>query len=348
MLKLPIQQPQLNGRLHYGYILALLTNNKYTEAWTFNNFIQLYSIDKEKLAMNPPFEIDFYSPESIHNHWLINNPHLSTNIISKALLQKLELNIIELITNNIEMQHYVFTYVDEYYIPNTTSYMKRKNFHNILISGYIEASKELIVHGYFNGRYVETRISFLDFEKAFSAVTEGHPFDKIYLICNNLSYQEEINIKIIVDRLEEYLYSIDTARKLQMDQSSYHWNQPEYVYGLNIYDAYSDYLSRSNDRINDIRPIHTLWEHKKLMYRRIQYLENCLLIDPKHELSSQYLFVERDMELIRSLFLKFIQTEDRRIIEKINKLMDKMRIDEKNILGKLLSELLLELEKWDY
>ncbi len=80
-----------------------------------------------------------------------------------------------------------------------------------------------------------------------------------------------------------------------------------HVYGMDIYDQLITYLKRlyNHSAVSDIRPFHLLWEHKKCMVLRIEFiLNNYKELADLEEVYNEYLIIQQTSISIRNLFFK--------------------------------------------
>ncbi|MNW60327.1 hypothetical protein D3C74_383000 [compost metagenome] len=91
------------------------------------------------------------------------------------------------------------------------------------------------------------------------------------------------------------------------------------VFGIDCYSYIHEYyksLLKKEVRF-DVRYIHNVWEHKLLMTKRIEYMNNNKVIELSQEIVSQFKSVENRAQTLRNLMLKFHLNGDNKHIHSI-------------------------------
>lgn len=111
------------------------------------------------------------------------------NVITKKYLYLANIHILDILYTAINDGFYIYTHVDEFYVPYSSHTQKRHFFHDILIYGYNQNKKVIYTIGYgSDGEYSLREISMEDLTTAFYSdkykQEEHNIFDEshIYLI----------------------------------------------------------------------------------------------------------------------------------------------------------------------
>ena len=67
----------------------------------------------------------------------------------------------------------------------------------------------------------------------------------------------------------------------------------------------------------DVLSLHILWEHKKCMLARIEYMETLGYLDPGDALGEAYAEIAAQAGVLRMMMLRFGMGRDRRLIERM-------------------------------
>ncbi|MBW7474702.1 hypothetical protein K0T92_08085 [Paenibacillus oenotherae] len=294
---LPMVTPPIHGLLHYGYQLAMTMSNGDHNDWVFSNFIQLYS-DYNSEGFD--FRVDFYAPEGKYG---LKYPGLKGYMINYQVNSEMKDNIIDYIMNCIDDKCYCEIHLNEYYLPNKEFYKIKNYNHQNLVYGYDKENKLFKALGFNKlGVFDNLDIGFEDFQLAYQN-TEPEPYLTLnrydigfYLHC--YKHDLELNVDKIYQSLEDYRQSKNSFKVL--------YHPSEAVFGLNVYDHIFEKATSASVVLKDIRIIHVLWEHKKMMLLRIKHLTNKQVIRDGESIYNEYAKVERKLLAIRNKHLKVL------------------------------------------
>lgn len=159
--KITIHEPKILGYLHHAYPLSVMPDHKDFESWFYSNYIQIFCYREFDGDACP---INFYRYHDWSYYPLLDHQKIARQIVTRGM------TMIEFIINSINMNYCVYTYVNEYHIPNRTPFQVYDSDHDILIIGY-ETEKEILhAVSFINGRLSEFEISFAVFNLAFDSV----------------------------------------------------------------------------------------------------------------------------------------------------------------------------------
>lgn len=345
MKVLPLNEnPFLYGYTHYTYMQAILTNPEAEillekmgyKNWFYTNYIQLHcrNLDSQHFDSLP---IEFYVGDMLNNKEYIGNPFLDIQWMYKDLILSFA-NITEYLIHMIDKGYYADLIIDEFYVPNSEKFNRQHFFHQNLLYGYDLDKEEFKLFGVSsNNNFRALPISFDLFRKAFknSYSTNGNfwcrPINFLKLRLPEKYY--EIDLRIMIQFLEDYLYSRNTNRLL-----GYCFQAKERIFGLDVYNTLF-YIIKSN--IGDLRMLHVLWQHKKCMTKRIEFLYNKGLLSYNEYIKYQPLaeLIETTVLVIRNLQIKYTIKNDELLLDKIKKGMFKIKDVEKNLYSELITSL---------
>ena len=238
--------------------------------WYYEHFIDLYSITDEKDYL----KLDFLEYRAAYKE-VMNEVYLGYNLL------KNEPNIIQFIIDKINLGYYVIIHADEYYLSVKRWYQKEHFVHHSIIYGYHNANQKLMAVG-FDAEQLFTQITF-DYDTFAEAFEQGKLYYKqsapwaennAVELLKLKDYQEEypFDIRLFLKKLDGYLASTGDAAVI----FSYNWklDKNKVAYGLNVYQQIVDHLENllKGQFTIDYRAIHLLYEHKKSIYQRLQYI----------------------------------------------------------------------------
>ncbi len=330
---LPIAEPDITSYAHLSYSLSVMHTDEKCLDWVYSNFVQLNIIDT-----NNTLFMDYFSP-TVYDHPIpvfYGKSHLNRNLI----LRNYE-RFGDFLRESIDDGRYVSTYVDDYYIPGTVAYQNRSYPHGILVYGYDDDSRQFLVTGYLsNQTYGHTTVDYDRIEPAFKELQlpdESHYTNFTHLFKLNHKYGYDFSLEWVMDQLEEYslgkssiwrwegFHGIDNSRR---------------VWGIEIYD---ELIRRIREQMEgtfilDHRPFHIVWEHKRMMNKRIAYMARKDYYVCSPEVTEGYAHLERMAATSRNQILKYWMTKDNRRLEDLIKQLNHLKSEEALINERMLQE----------
>lgn len=333
---LNLTEPLIDGYPKHAIQLSVLGQHDSALPWILSNYIQLRC---PKTITDSKYSswMDFYFIDPKYTDSLLYTEYFSRGY----LLAFHDSNFIEFLIDCINSDYYIYTSVNEFYIPNTSSYQKRFFPHAILIYGY-DYEKEVFNVGGFvkedvGSKFSKFNVSFEELERAYKTL-EGIDSDsylnRFYLMKINPLRTFTFDPIHVKDLITDYLNSENTSERLR----GFYNPNTDFHYGMKIYDNLKLYYSLENIEDSDIRPLHILWEHKRLMLTRIKYMldHNYIKEDTCYE---NYHNVERNAAICRNIYLKYKVTDDKKMVSKLLSYLDDILKEEKTILQQLLEEM---------
>ena len=223
-------------------------------------------------------------------------------------------NIINLMVNYINKGLYIYTEINEYFIPNRKSFNNCYFTHDILIYGYSNSQKLLFTIAYNEKRkYEKQAISYDDFLKAFNSCKTKYLLKTmVFSIDNN------------------YNFNCLQYDKIKNDLKKYIYPSKKYL-GINVYKYLENDLirSHSNKYIN-MRSFRTIKEHKKILFLLSEFF---VLPNEIKELLNELI---NDSNIIFNLSLKYNITNNEKIINSIILRLKQLKTKEIIVIKKIL------------
>ncbi|WP_251571593.1 BtrH N-terminal domain-containing protein [Paenibacillus sp. MER TA 81-3] len=314
--------PPIVGYQYVAYPLCTALTRKEALPWFYSNFIHLYchhDLDEERTSGSVPFS--FYGEDFIHCPWLI------TQKLEREIVLDSPPGIVEFLVNGINSGYTISLNVDEYYIPHRRVYRQTHYAHDILVYGYDAAKRTFLVLGYDEEmQFRKTIVPFHELEQGFRHLewTDNYQ-EQIYLYKFNKAGSYRLDAAFIKQSMEEYIAACNVSLRNRGTTDPL-----EAAFGVEVYSALICNIPVLV-RKRDIRPIHILWEHKKTMGLRINYLCEQGLLPPAF--AGCFQPIEEQAFALRHLLMKFAMTGDDAILEQgINEVTCIME-SEKRILG---------------
>ncbi|MEK4250358.1 hypothetical protein [Paenibacillus sp. FSL W7-1287] len=282
---------EFSRELCMGLALCSTKENAYLD-WYATNYIQMYCYKDFNIHLIPidfnvgPHKSEFYS----------FCPYLEVQNLTYSLIESLNQNIIDLVIRSIDDGNYIDVQLDEFYVPNRENFGKRYFIHTNMIYGYDNSDKTFDILGYAEGNvFRSSRISYYDFERAFYKGEDS----QVTLIKPHNHYSYNFNLSLVKQQLSDYMYAIDSFSCFNINRNV----EPNIVHGVEVY----DYLIVNLPiRPIDLRPLHLIYEHKKMMLLRLEYFrKNELISEDLFEfLFAEYKSLEKLSLVSRNLQLK--------------------------------------------
>lgn len=334
---LPIATPPIVAFQYLAFPLAILSDKPDYLPWFHSNYIQL--ICHKDLSASKVLFLDFYGhvfDENFNNTiYFTYHPWLE---IKHALVGG-QTDIIPNLIECMQYDYYVYLKVDEFFIPDRSFYQKDHFVHDVLVFGYDLHEKSLDVIGFNNkGQFLRSRISVDQFDQAYKS---GRQMDKnrtalgfheFFLFKYKQNGKYDFDLDLVAELLDDYLNSRNTSDRFRMFKNP---QNPELsAFGMEIYRYLIDYCRLLMEDLAeyDIRPFHLLWEHKKCMLSRMEFIQTNCNIKLPTSLIGSYGEIEKKCNEARMAVLKFYFTKDKSLIAKTIKLIDFVQTEEAVIL----------------
>ena len=304
--------------------------------WKANNYIQIMAYED---FFNGTAVIEYLAGTVFGGSELLDYEDFSDD--KEHIVESLE-NMNQFFEESFQQNASVYTFVDEYYVPSTSSYQKEHFEHDILICGKQEEGYEYL--GYDSiGNYSK---NLLPEELLYKAVQIDNKCVKV-IKCNTKSYQ--FDLKKFIVMLEEYLYAKDSRNNLDLYLYNEAYNECFYrpkfkrplVFGTDVYILLKNMVDivLSNNLDYDKRIIHLLKEHKESMMAKIIYLTDHNYLDNGTYFQNKYSEIVKEAKSIEYIGLSYAFSKDK---EKLRKVLEKLlalKEKEEQILKELLEEL---------
>jgi hypothetical protein len=338
--ELPIKQPILASYPFHAHLHTILSSVEESLPWIYSNYIQLVTYDIYNTS-RPWFDYYILDMPNSFNYcpWLKRD-----SIIYNDSLFLFGKNISEFTIELIRSDYYVIIGLDDFYIHSHPSYNKKHFLHEYLFSGYDLNNSTFIFSGNLeNYKYTSSKMNFSTLEQAFNGNNRGVLDEPAIIRIRLIKIDKKDNdfvfqLPIVINLLEDYLLSKDTSERYKYLETSNLFKGK--YYGLQTYGCLIEYLqSLRKDDYLDIRPFYIIWEHKKLMLKRIQFLYSQKYLHGTNEIYDQYCNVVKSSNILLNLALKYNISKKFEIILKLVTLIKSLITSEVDILNTLLEKI---------
>lgn len=308
-MKLPLLcHPMLKSILDLAFPVDILQSNGLIDEETLLYYAgQLYAADKNAL-------VAFSNNQMMANHLFFDSYVLNTTAP----------DLTEQITAEIQKGRYVFTFLDEFYIPGRYTYQRNHYMHGNLIFGYDDVQKQFAAAAYTNrGKYEETTFSYEEFAAAVNTdAKEVEPLSFIYVLRPKAAEGLPKDSKIWLYYIQAYYHSFDV-----MGQKT------DTVYGIN---ALEEMAKRFSVKTCRIASLYAIKEHKVLTQKRLRMLYERGLLTKDY--SECYRSIVNDADAVIALWLRYRMTKNGSLEEKMREKLFEMIHTEKQILSECLNK----------
>ena len=290
-----------------AYLLSIIGDKEDEEAWIMNNFVNI--------RYNPVTKYDDFC----RNDMWYNCYHVSENKFTKEFIDIFSDDPFELLKKMIDNGYYLYLFLNRRYIHN----YEREEYdfwHNPLIYGYDTDEGCVFIADFFRGGSIS-------YEKChIQEYINAYPYtdseDEFYYYVWNRALKKKRNYKFTFSKDDLKARLIDYINSTDFDDHTYHvfdTNDTEeieyfhiekgydYVTGIACYDEFVKALYNNELRY---RPLHLLYEHKKMMCKRLLFLKKIGVI---RDISLLYNSCEEMMNeclKMRNVFLKNVTVKN--------------------------------------
>ena len=325
--ELPLIEP-LYRTHHNAIFTACLNSNPSIRNWFLSNTMIL--------TCNRKFLTGFTSPEILVENYSYNNPFLETKCIPTKFLKG---SVNYVIRNMIDQGYYVyFMGVDDYYIDGKSWYKKRHFNHDGTICGYNQSNKTFCIYAY-NSNWILEKFwtPQKSFNKGLEAITKKGVYSSLCAIKPKQDIVE-FSVKTALKGILDYLDS-DIIKYPETGEGN--------VRGIVVHEYIAKYIDKLFDgsipyERMDRRVFRLIWEHKKVMFERIEKIEQSLQLS--NDVSGKYKHLVKEADTMRMLYASHDMKRRDSVLPIIKKKLLSLVDKEKELLTLLVDKAGKELE----
>ncbi len=343
--KLPIVYPIITSYNHHAHLLSIIGAYKETYPWVMSNYVNVFCHrDNIKHSF-----CDFYFPMPNEVRAPELCPWILSQKISADLFQSTKLDILDFVLNCIDQKTYVHIMIDYFYVEQTERYQKIHGNHDLLIYGYDKEQEILYCSDFLfsdSRKYTFSHISFTALREGFMNCkldkSSGYLKGQFYLYkmreAKHVRYR--FNPIHIVNALKQYVNSDIPEYWLIHNIRD---NLDDRAFGLDVYNVLAEHVEiakREQLDYIDIRLFYVLYDHKKIMKHRFEYL---MEVDKKNitlyqEMVKQFEGLEREVQNILFSIIQFDMENEDSVADDIIRCLKEIRDKEERVIRSFLKE----------
>lgn len=291
----------------YAFPLGILaTDNIAYENWLLGRFIGV--------TLGEVLQYD----EEAYDDW---------EIVSGKFHKYLIKDDFDILIQNIINEKNVFHLwgINERYLPYTSAYQRFDFMHDLLVTGYDGFDKVTIVNYDNNKTLSEKVISINDLKNSFTAETHGRSFKILFDKAIPMDGQK------VLDSIKNYLYP---SNRFELKYYNEILNpKNEMLVGIPAIKKFIKMFEKNVDLPSNINGICLLNEQKRSIMNSLIYLKKNKLI--KSDICNEYSKIVTFSEQIKLKYIKYLIVKDKKNVDQIVSIMNKMINDEIKILNDL-------------
>lgn len=309
---LPVVYPTVTSWTWHADLLSIVEGLPEAQDWIYSNYIQVQCrpdvAGEEKLFFEFfPFYRSFQ-----------DCPVLHTQYIDRKFVMDKWRDIEEFLIYCIENNYYIYAICNERYML----YLDRDFYHELFVYGY-DCEERVFYCADFtfsqSGKYSFKKVPFELVCRGFVDVTEDTDYLLRWeggILLTKIRLQKEnkynLDLNYIKRNFQEYLEGVNSFthfglfyNQKVMSQGARGEPFAYHTFGINVYNTLSGYLNGVSDPQKiDLRPFHNMYEHKKLMKKRIDYFaaNGVIGIDRRNKI---YWEMERKSLILCNMVIKY-------------------------------------------
>ena len=333
-LKLEPYHHIIDSYWYYADLLYLIQDVDKEKLWLINHYTRLIGVDLEyKISIHFDFITDYkqymvsYYDCPFIEFFKINKKDILMN------------DFLKFVKEQIKQGYCILLLVDRECFENKN--FLGRGYHQIMIYGYDDkAQRVYYCDNALGGKYqTDLYCSFDELVQAYQMAkhresTQDGFDDSIFLLKPTRCEGYELELDSIKRDLDDYL-NINQVVPMRYPP----FFKEKFINGIHIYQRYIDILDNIlNETIEmafEMRDIHNLWDHKKTMLVRLNYLHQNNYIDDSR-LVKDYQAVEQGLLNFRNLFLRYHITKNNQTLIRMSDILKRVNETEYNVLSEFL------------
>ncbi|MFP4976675.1 hypothetical protein ACE6ED_14810 [Paenibacillus sp. CN-4] len=289
--------------------------------WLHNHYMHLY-LGEDLDVM----DLEFVSPEQMLGHF----PYLEMKTIQLGS----EHNAVQQIVDCLEEKEYVEISLDEFYLEGKHYFNKDHFERKFIIYGYEELHHTFSIAGSDYDNVFEFHE--LPVNQLIQSL-HGQSLQQLSIRSVRINDTGEVPFKLLslTTAFEDYYYSRQPRAGITVTEAieGSYW-------GMQVYGAMLVYLERlaRSETFYCVRPFHLLWEHKKCMVSRLQYLSQHGY-DLSNFISRGYEDIYETTLILRNILVKYHLEPNLNLLRIAARTVENIAEHEQTLLTALLKEL---------
>ena len=311
----------------------IIVKNYLRHAFPLSALFAINTKKAEKFVLNEYINVVFkpmYNLFDYHNYSYYSYDYFICCALSRDIIYKNNINIVEYIINSLEMSLYCDIWLDTYYIPGKDSYKKFHSNHGLLIYAYNNDTDSFDALSFlYDGTYGKIVIP----AKCIMQACSTNYFTHIRVFNDNPSLIPEYDLSYLKVELENYMFSL-----VSNDKVKYNKSDDQDLFNLKASEYFPTYLQKTAERNHSIHLvcIYGFVEHKKCMMWRLNYICDVekwnfnIIKDAAVE-------INKLSKLIINMSIKYNVSHSDALLKKIVIIVQKMVVLEKESIAHILN-----------
>lgn len=316
-------QHDINSFLYEALPLCVVLSRPNLYGWFLNHYVDLYLCSAKKQDVYHYYRVRHAECNFYFGYSKLDEVIATSLVESKVIRDKL--GIVDFLKANIDAGNYALVFLNEWAIPQKTSYHRNHWYHESLVYGY-DDQKGVFHCISFDARRTFTSfpVDYRDFAEGFNMICDDPgdigPYLKYVRLLRPSPHTYTFDLDRFRRQLDAYIAGkMDWADRCNLDLVDLSTPRDcwEYTFGCNICDKLvdifrhpapsSNYVDSSHDVFHffEYYDFHILYEHKRLMRKRLDYINENLLPGRLDALLPAYAGVVDAFDRLRFLNIKF-------------------------------------------
>lgn len=335
--------------LCHSLAICIILADERIHPWYYEHYVKLYT----EIQSNGMLIMDFLELRAPYNE-VIQEVYMGYELLKDVP------DIIDYIVDKINLGYYAIVNVDEYYLPAKKAYKNQHYVHHSLIYGYDNSKRELKAIG-FNAEQMFAKMTF-DYDMYREAFESGKlhyrgsaPWAETNAIellrLRDFIQEYPFSLEKFTNRLEDFANSKEDLQVIYAQRlDKYFLGKEQLKFGIDVYDEVIRHLENLKNGVItiDYRAIHLLYEHKKSVYKRLEFVLSRFEVPSRlRELTEEYWKIMDMVDSARRLLLKhtigdgegYNLTPDKEIIDQISDTLRQVKVIEKQVITEICDKL---------
>lgn len=328
--ELLIVPPHIDTYPNLNTVLSIAMAHEEAKHWFYNKFVIIYGTMSRRFNFHGHF-IDGWTMQAMC-------PFVRRNAYTHEYIDTNYTSFMEFVIHCIDSGHYVYATLDRFYNERAEDdYQKYHYVHQMFIYGYDTEQKVVLGADFYDGNYLYREVSFEGIEKGY------HGFEQVTNLPGGaksevvtFSYKPgkwQFDLVRLIESLEDYLKGVDSSNLFYYVVTRQ--EQQDFKYGIRYYETLRQLVQEKDW---DRRAFHILYEHKKIMVERLEYLKDHIGYE-NEAIEKAYRELQDEAMIVRNLVLKNLFQEQAGRSERLKELLDKMERSEREAVTELVAGL---------
>lgn len=331
--KLKIYDTPISTYPHTADVASFLWGDEKIYPWLMNCFIKLFSWDLE----NMDYE-DF---------WFLDCPAILCERLNRKIIAKRWGDYLTFIKDSIDMGYYIYLIVrtNEISAYGSTNYP-----HDLFIYGYDDMKEILNISDFFQGRkYSHTTTTYKEMDNAL--VYEEKEYSCHWIFHNDIillkaNHDSELLFQSsrVKSSITDYLYAAPTIYTYSRLKLNCTEEIKNYVFGMDCYKILRNHVKQnllSGELQEHWRQVfHLMYEHKVVMIERIKFMMSINKLYNANIYLKAYSEIVNKALLMQNLYIKYAILLDKKILQKIEFIINDIEEKEYECLKSMLNDIL--------